>query len=241
MKIIRNSVYAYLLLSTVVISCNQIETQAESILTDEVKEHLLNKNVCTDVMITGLNFDNSPNDNSGTNFKLSGLATLTGGVDRTIDLEGNLTENDNWNYSFGEETQESMKKRILQLLNSGAFSSSESNNSVPSDISFESENSGYYHSQDGDKYSFDYGLKNVYHKNEFPTIHSTGSKCDDLVESITLKRQSFGADFSMSNNRFVLNGTIKINGPDMRIEIIGDIEDNETSKSDHIEWSLYKN
>ena len=45
----------------------------------------------------------------------------------------------------------------------------------------------------------------------------------------------------MSNNRFVLNGTIKINGPDMRIEIIGDIEDNETSKSDHIEWSLYKN
>ncbi len=154
--------------------------------------------------------------------------------------EGDLTKNDNWSYSFGEETQESMTRRMLQLLNSGSYSSLGSDNSIPSDISFESDNSGYYHSQDGDRYSFDYSISNVYHKNEFPTIQSTGSKCDDLVESITLDRQYFGADFTMSNNRFVLKGTIKMNGPDMRVDISADVEDNETSKSDHLEWSLYK-
>lgn len=240
MKIHRNSMYYFLLLSLAVISCNQIETKTESILTDEVKGQLLNKNVCDDVRITDLNFDNSPADNSGTNFNLSGVATLTGGVERAISLEGDLTKNDNWSYSFGEETQESMTRRMLQLLNSGTFSSLGSDNSIPSDISFESDNSGYYHSQDGDRYSFDYSISNVYHKNEFPTIRSTGSKCDELVESITLDRQYFAADFTMSNNRFVLKGTIRMNGPDMRVDISADVEDNETSKSDHLEWTLYK-
>ena len=230
------------MLSVAVISCNQIETKTESILTEEFKGQVLNKNVfgCgCNVRITDLNFDNSPADNSGTNFNLSGVATLTGGVERTISYKGDLTKIDDWSYSLGEETQESMNKRMLQLLNSGSFSSHRSDNSIPSDISFESDNSGYYHSRDGDRYSFDYSISNVYHKNEFPTIQS-GSKCDDLAESITLDRQYFGADFTMSNNRFVLKGTIKMNGPVMRVDISADVEDNETSKSDHLEWSLYK-
>jgi len=243
MKVHHKSMYCFLLLSVAMMACNQIETKIESTLTDEVKGALLNKSVCDDVddvIITDLNFDNSPADNSGTNFNLSGVATLTGGVERAISLEGDLTKNDNWSCSFGEETQESMTKRMLQLLNSGSFSSMGFDNSIPSDISFESNNSGYYHSQDGDRYSFDYSISNVYHKNDFPTIRSTGSKCDELVESITLDRQYFAADFTMSNNRFVLKGTIRMNGPDMRVDISADVEDNETSKSDHLEWTLYK-
>jgi hypothetical protein len=224
---------------TLLASCNDIETKTESVMSDKIKDELLNTKVCDDISIVDLNFNNSPDDNYGTNFTFSGIVTLTGGVDRIIDIRTNLIDNDITYYSFGEETQESMTKRFLQLLNSGTFSIYDASISAPTDVTFLSDESGYYHSRDGDRYSFHYTVSNINHENEFPTI-SKDSKCDDVIESLTLDKQSFGADFTMYNNRFTISGKIKIDGPNMTVEINGECEDNESSRSGQINWILFK-
>lgn len=231
--------YLSFAISFLLFSCNQIETKTEKLISDEVRDQMINKQVCDGVSIIDLKFDNSPDDNSGTNFTLSGVATLTEGVERQINLEGDISENENWKYSFGDETEESIRKRFFKLLTTNSFLSNFKSNSVPYDMNFETENSGYYHSKDGDKYNFDYDISNIHHTNDFKLISSNGSNCDDLLESIDFLKQSYEANFNMSNNRFTFSGTIKINGPDSQLDISGEIEDNESSRVKDINWTMY--
>jgi hypothetical protein len=212
----------------------------ESTVTDLLKDELINHELCPGVTIKDLRFDNSPADNSGTKITCSGIATLTNDVERDFNIRADLTNIENsTSVSFGGETQESMTRRFLQLLKSGTFSNSLSSNNEPINITFESDYSGYYISRDGDRYSFDYSISSIYHVSKFPDLIEPFD-CDDLIQSVELNDQSYGADFTMSNNRFILNGKIKINGPSMIVEISGDIEDNESSRSEYINWTLNK-
>jgi hypothetical protein len=237
--------YNIIIVLLILTGCKEIGAKYESHTTDLLKERLSGQKFCSDVVLVDLRFDKSSDDNFGTEIKCNGIATFTGGIERhcyfKVDIIDVMTGDAEKSIfvSYGGETQESMTRRFLQLLNSGTFFNLWSSVNAPIKCTFKSDYSGYYFSRDGDRYSFDYSISNIYHENSFPDIGES-TYCKEIIKSLKLKEQSFGADFTMSNNRFVLNGKIKIDGPSMMVEISGDIEDNESSQSEYINWTLHE-
>jgi hypothetical protein len=156
-------------------SCSQFQRKTEQYISDNIKEEIINTSICEDgsetINIIDIKFDNNPEDNSGTKFKINGVATIANDVEREVTIDVDIASNRNMKFTFGDETQSSMKNRLLKLLTSSRYSSIEvlyGEERAPELISFEVDNTGYYEARDGDRYSFDFSIDNVVHVNDFP-------------------------------------------------------------------------
>jgi hypothetical protein len=232
----------FLLLSN--ISCNEISKKTEKILSEEIKKDLINNQICKGVNVVDIIFDNNPEDNKGlTKYKLKGTIALIPTtlndrciVKREISIPVDIEKN-SWEFTINEETQESMRYRMIKLLQEGSFSSEYSSEKQLSGIEFESESSGHYYTKEGEKYKFSFHLSKIQHINDFPPI-SNGVSCNIIDDCLDLNKQSYRAQINMSNSRFDLNGYIELFGPDNNLSIKGEIVSSESSKSEELELSL---